>query len=247
MVNENSHADKKILIVEDEYHIAEGIRLNLSLQGYQAEMALDGAQGLSRWEVWEPDLIILDVMLPVMDGLSVLKAVREKNEKLPVLILSAKGTPEDRVQGLSCGVDDYMVKPFVLEELLLRVERLLTRVHWARAEMEESPRDASGKRFRFGENEVDLETAEAVCAQGEIRLTDQELKLLSIFVENPGRPLPRKLLLEVGWGYSRFSSTRTVDNFIVRLRKYFEPEPKNPRYFKSIRSRGYLFDPGGDL
>lgn len=246
-MTENRHAGKKILIVEDDRHIAEGLRLNLSLQGYEAEVADTGPSGLEKWRVWGPDLIILDVMLPGMDGISVLRAIRAETEKLPVLILSAKGSAEDRVTGLTHGVDDYMVKPFVLEELLLRVDRLLTRVSWNGSGRPDSEDDPAGidTVLSFGSNTVDLATGEADCVAGRLRLTDQELKLLAVFAENPGKALPRKLLLEVGWGYSRFTSTRTVDNFIVRLRKYFEPEPKQPRYFKSIRSKGYLFDPEG--
>lgn len=240
------HAGKRILIVEDERHIAEGLRLNLSLQGYGIDIAENGAAALAKWREWRPDLIVLDIMLPGVDGITVLREIRAEDEKLPVLILSAKSTAEDRVRGLTHGVDDYMVKPFVLEELLLRVERLLTRSAWGGADREAGGGDAgAGKRLVFGGNRVDLETGEAECAAGTIRLTDQEVKLLAVFAENPGRPLGRKLLLEAGWGYSRFTSTRTVDNFIVRLRKYFEKDPRSPRHFISIRSRGYLFDPGG--
>ncbi len=243
---DHPHAGKKILIVEDERHIAEGLQLNLSLQGYETDIAENGTTALSTWRRWRPDLIVLDIMLPGVDGISVLREIRSEDEKLPVLILSARSTAEDRVRGLTHGVDDYMVKPFVLEELLLRVDRLLTRSAWG------GPgRAADGKNgtadhlLVFGGNRVDLETGEADCAAGTIRLTDQELKLLAVFAENPGKPLPRKLLLEAGWGYSRFTSTRTVDNFIVRLRKYFEADPRSPRHFISIRSKGYLFDAEG--
>ncbi|MFP4350420.1 MAG: response regulator transcription factor [Thermodesulfobacteriota bacterium] len=244
---ENRHSGKKILIIEDDRHIAEGVGLNLSLQGYETKIADTGPAGLEAWREWAPDLIVLDVMLPGMDGISVLRRIRTENEKLPILILSAKTSAEDRVIGLSHGVDDYMVKPFVLEELLLRVDRLLTRISWNGAGLPKQAEDSGeiGNLLSFGPNTIDLETGEAVCMAGQLRLTDQELKLLSVFAENPGKALPRKLLLEVGWGYSRFTSTRTVDNFIVRLRKYFEPESKQPRYFKSIRSKGYLFDPEG--
>ena len=150
--------------------------------------------------------------------------------------------------GLNSGVDDYMIKPFSLEELLLRVERLLTRVSWndPSGSPRRMPGPVTGGPFGFGRNRVDLETGEAECAAGRMLLTEQELKLMRVFAENPGRPLSRRLLLEVGWGYSRFTSTRTVDNFIVRLRKYFEDNPKKPCHFKSIRSKGYVFDPDGD-
>ena len=245
-MTESSHAGKRILIVEDERHIAEGLQLNLSLQGYSVEIAGNGTAALEKWRGWGPDLIVLDIMLPGVDGIKVLRRIRAEDEKLPVLILSARSTAEDRVRGLIHGVDDYMVKPFVLEELLLRVERLLTRSAWGDPDRTTDGKgDAAEHILVFGENRVDLETGEADCAAGTIRLTDQELKLLAVFAENPGKPLPRKLLLEAGWGYSRFTSTRTVDNFIVRLRKYFEADPRSPRHFISIRSRGYLFDAEG--
>lgn len=247
-MTDHVHAGKKILIVEDDRHIAEGLQLNLSLKGYEVVIAENGASGLAKWREWKPDLIVLDIMLPGVDGLTVLQKIRSEDEKLPVLILSARSTAEDRVRGLAHGVDDYMVKPFVLEELLLRVDRLLTRVSWGRSGRGRAGGVAarSQKTLSFGRNRVDLETGEAECAAGSIRLTDQELKLLKVFAENPGQPLPRKQLLEAGWGYSRFTSTRTVDNFIVRLRKYFEADPRSPRHFISIRSKGYLFDAEGD-
>lgn len=237
---------QKILIIEDDRHIAEGLQLNLSLKGYDVDIAENGVLALEKWRAWTPDLIILDIMLPGVDGLAVLKEIRAADEKLPVLILSARSAAEDRVKGLACGVDDYMVKPFVLEELLLRVSRLLVRTAWNAADHGRSEDSAVMQDgiLTFGRNRVDLETGEADCAAGVVRLTDQELKLLKVFAENPGKPLPRKLLLEAGWGYSRFTASRTVDNFIVRLRKYFEDDPKSPCYFISIRSKGYLFDVG---
>ncbi len=242
---------RKVLVVEDEEHIAEGLRLNLTLQGYRVAVAATGPAALDRWRDFQPDLIVLDVMLPGLDGISVLREIRTVDERLPILILSARSAVKDRLAGLTHGVDDYMVKPFVLEELLLRVGRLLTRGTWSRPREESGPEGESDRRqpdriLTFGSNRVDLETGEVTGADGTFRLTAQELKLLTIFAKNRGKPLPRKLLLEVGWGYSRFTSTRTVDNFIVRLRKYFEPDPKQPRYFISIRSKGYQFDPDGD-
>ncbi len=245
-MTDTPHAGKKILIVEDDRHIAEGLQLNLSMKGYAVDIAENGVSALEKWRGWRPDLIVLDIMLPEVDGLTVLREIRSADEKLPVLILSARSTAEDRVRGLTHGVDDYMVKPFVLEELLLRVERLLTRSAWGGPDWGADGKGHAADRILvFGGNRVDLETGEADCAAGTIRLTDQELKLLAVFAENPGKPLARKLLLEAGWGYSRFTSTRTVDNFIVRLRKYFEADPRSPRHFISIRSKGYLFDAEG--
>ena len=235
---------KRILIVEDDLHIAEGMRLNLSLQGYDVDIAPDGLTGLARWKERRPDLIVLDIMLPYMDGLTVLQHIRLEDERVPILIVSVKGAPGDKVKGLSCGVDDYLTKPFHLDEFLLRIERLLTRVSWYRKEGElgENGLDPLQRIYAFGANRIDFEKGTAYCRMGEIALTEQELKLLKLFITHRGKPLPRTKLLEVGWGYSKETTTRTVDNFLVRFRKYFEENPHEPVYFKSIRSVGYVFD-----
>ncbi|MCE5281797.1 MAG: response regulator transcription factor [Deltaproteobacteria bacterium] len=235
---------KRILIIEDDPHIAEGLKLNLSLQGYEAAIAGSGTAGLQLWKSFNPHLIILDIMLPGLDGLSVLRHIRLEDEKLPVLILSAKGETDDRIKGFTCGVDDYLAKPFNLEEFLLRVERLLTRSSWMRGSAADggTAEDNALQSYAFGDNRVDFKTLTAQCQQGTIQLTEQEAKLLRLFIANRGKPLSRKELLEVGWGYSGETATRTVDNFIVRLRRYFEADPQNPVYFKSLRSVGYLFD-----
>ncbi|MDL2269813.1 response regulator transcription factor [Desulfosarcina sp. OttesenSCG-928-A07] len=225
-------------MIEDDLHIAEGIHLNLMLQGYEVIFAGDGISGLNQWETARPDLVILDIMLPGIDGLSILQRIRLVDERLPILILSAKGDPGDRVKGLALGVDDYLAKPFNLEELILRVDRLLKRRDWVRDPVPDSVTDT----YVFGENRIDFVAHTAHCRKGTLSLTEQEVKLLKLFVSNRGTPLSRNRLLEIGWGYSRKISTRTVDNFIVRFRKYFEKDPRKPVYFKSLRSVGYLFD-----
>ena len=238
---------ERILVIEDELHIAEGIRLNLSFKGYEVEIASDGISGLEKWRAWQPDLIILDIMLPMIDGFSILKTIRTEDEKIPVLILSARGDTKDKVKGLRYGVDDYLSKPFDLEEFLLRVDRLLKKKTWY--EKEDDQMDESryamfdGDRYQFGDNYIDFVTSKARCASGEIVLTEQETVLLKLFIAHKGRPLSRQALLAAGWGYSKDTSTRTVDNFIVRFRKYFEKEPKQPVHFISRRSVGYVFDP----
>jgi two-component system, OmpR family, alkaline phosphatase synthesis response regulator PhoP len=239
-----TNSPKVILIVEDESHIAEGLKLNLELQGYAAHIAADGQAGLQKWQELRPDLIVLDIMLPGIDGLSVLQRIRLEDERLPILVLSAKAASEDKVKGLSMGVDDYLSKPFNLEEFLLRVERLLTRSQWGQknAQADALALGTGLESYRFGDNRIDFLTATAHCQQGDVHLTEQETRLLKLFIAYRGRPLPREKLLEIGWGYTRKTSTRTVDNFIVRLRRYFEPDPKKPIYFKSLRSVGYLFD-----
>jgi two-component system alkaline phosphatase synthesis response regulator PhoP len=234
----------RILIVEDDAHIAEGLKLNLSLQGYEAAIADNGTEGLRQWREFNPHMIVLDIMLPGLDGLAVLRHIRLEDEKLPVLILSAKGEPDDRIKGFSCGVDDYLAKPFRLEEFLLRVERLLTRSSWNRDHLTttDQAEPVEIQKYTFGGNTIDFTTLTAACRQGTIQLTEQEARLLRVFIANRGKPLSRKTLLEVGWGYSGVITTRTVDNFIVRLRKYFEEDPQNPLYFQSLRSVGYRFD-----
>ena len=231
---------KRILIIEDDRHIAEGIQLNLTLQGYEVAIAPDGVAGLNKWKEIQPDLVILDIMLPGIDGLSILQSIRLEDERLPILILSAKGDPDDRIKGLAFGGDDYLAKPFNLEELLLRVDRLLKRVGWNQENGD--PVLPSFDTFQFGDNRIDFKTHSARCRLGEISLTEQESKVLKLFIANRGKPLSRGKLLQIGWGYSRKTTTRTVDNFIVRFRKYFERDPRNPVYFKSLRSIGYLFD-----
>lgn len=237
--------EKRILIIEDESHIAEGIRLNLSLKGYAVKIAPDGISGLDQWRAWKPDLIILDIMLPMIDGFSILQTIRKKDERIPILILSARGDTKDKVRGLKYGVDDYLAKPFDLEEFLLRVKRLLTKKSWYENVHGEEKNDSlkfEGDSYRFGDNYIDFVTSKARCALGEIVLTEQEIILLKLFIANKGKPLSRKTLLSAGWGYSQHTSTRTVDNFIVRFRKYFEKNPKKPIHFISRRSVGYIFE-----
>lgn len=238
----NDSQKKRILVIEDETHIAEGLKLNLSLQGYDVEVADNGNAGLKVWKAWQPDLVVLDIMLPGIDGLSVLRSIRLEDERIPILILSAKAATDYKVKGLAYGVDDYLTKPFSLEEFLLRVERLLTRLAWY--DENNSPGLEGGPQediHVFGDNRIDFSTLTARGPKGHIQLTGQEAKLLKLFMQNPGKPLTRQKLLEIGWGYTRGTTTRTVDNFIVRFRKYFEKNPKKPVHFKSLRSIGYVF------
>ncbi|MCP4351599.1 MAG: response regulator transcription factor [Desulfobacterales bacterium] len=233
---------KRILIIEDEEHISEGLKLNLTFQSYEVLIASDGSSGLQKWKEWRPDLIVLDIMLPVIDGFSVLQSIRLEDERIPILILSARGDSNDKIKGLSYGVDDYLSKPFNLEEFLLRIERLLTRTSWNR---EHADFSLLPQTYAFGNNQIDFNTSTANCRCGKIQLTEQEVKLLKLFITNKGKPLSRARLLEIGWGYTGATTTRTIDNFIVRFRKYFEDNPKKPYYFKSLRSVGYIFEVKG--
>jgi len=229
---------KRILVVEDDRHIAEGLRLNLSLKGYDPQIALDGIAALRLWKEWRPDLVVLDIMLPHIDGLTVLRNIRLEDERLPVLSLSARGEPEQRVEGLALGGDDYLAKPFNLDEFLLRVERLLSRS----AREREGSGEPLAETYTFGGNVIDFDRFKATCREGEISLTEQEIKLLKLFIANRGKPLSRGEILEMGWGYTGSTPTRTVDNFVMRFRKYFEDNPHEPVFFKSLRSVGYVFD-----
>jgi len=208
-------------------------------------VAPDGIEGLEKWRSWYPDLIVLDIMLPMIDGFSILKTIRQEDDKVPVLILSARGDTRDKVKGLKYGVDDYLSKPFDLDEFLLRVARLIKKKDWytpVNPDKKASHTLFEGESYSFGRNHINFVTFAANCAAGQIILTEQEVTLLRIFIAHKGRPLSREMLLNAGWGYSRDTSTRTVDNFIVRFRKYFEDKPKKPVYFKSRRSVGYIFD-----
>jgi two-component system, OmpR family, alkaline phosphatase synthesis response regulator PhoP len=235
---------KRVLVVEDDHHIAEGLKLNLELKGYTVRIAPDGIAALEDWKKWRPDLIVLDIMLPGIDGLSVLRNIRIEDRRIPILILSAKSDSEDKVKGFSHGVDDYLSKPFNLEEFLLRVERLLFRAlgydgKGAQNENGLSPQDPI---YTFGGNRIDFNTLIAQGHFGTIQLTEQEARLLKLFITNRGKSISRRKLLEIGWGYARGTESRTIDNFIVRFRKYFEKNPKEPIYFRSLRSVGYIFD-----
>ena len=234
---------KQILIIEDDLHIAEGLQLNLKLNGYQVSVAPDGPSGLQQWKLLQPDLVVLDIMLPGIDGFSVLRNIRLEDERIPILILSAKGDMENKIQGLTYGVDDYLSKPFNLDEFLLRVERLLLRGDWSRGHGPASV--VVPETYVFAGNRINFATATASGTGGHlIHLTEQEVKLLKLFVANQGKPLSRSKLLEIGWSYTGRVTSRTVDNFVVRMRKYFEKNPKKPIHFKSLRSVGYIFEPG---
>lgn len=226
----------KIIVAEDEDHIAIGIELNLKLQGHEVIRARDGEEAVECWSRGDASAMVLDIMMPKMDGLSVLKKIRATDKKFPILILTAKDQVSDKVYAFRHGVDDYLSKPFALEEFLLRIERLIERASWVE---EKSVQDE--EKFIFGDNTVSLFEMKAWTKEGEVTLTLQECQILKVFFEKQNTPISRKELLEMAWGYQGEMSTRTIDNFIVRLRKYFEPDPKNPRYFKSLRSVGYVF------
>ncbi len=233
------HGEKPhIMLVEDEIHLARGICFNLEEEGCRVSHFESGERALKDLEVEHFDLVILDVMLPGMDGFQICRAVRELDPRVPILMLSARSEDSDRVEGLENGADDYLAKPFNLVEFLLRVKGMLRRSSWYRPEPVE-------EGYRFGANEVFLLSYRARTAQGEIDLTEMEVRVLSVFFRKEGATIPRGELLQSVWGYANDTETRTLDNFIVRLRKYFEPDPAHPIHFQTVRGVGYRFSRKG--
>lgn len=230
-----------ILVVEDEKHLASGIRYNLNAEGYRVTLTGDGPGALEILES-DPggfDLVVLDLMLPGMSGYAVCEALRGAGDDVPVLILSARTLREDRIRSFDVGADQYMTKPFDLDEFLSRVKNLLA-MHILR-------RNGAppATTFAFGEATVDFASFEVVVRGEPVRLTQLEMKLLSYFVKHPGRVIPREELLREVWELPGDLRTRAPDQFIRRLRKAFEPDPSNPRYFLTLRDAGYRFVPEG--
>ncbi len=229
-----------VLVVEDEQHLAEGIRANLEAEGYSVLIAKDGEVALDRWKNDDVDLIILDVMLPRLDGFSVCDEIRRLGGKEPILFLTARNTEDDRVRGLEVGGDDYLGKPFNLHELLLRVKAMLRRQVWYGA-LPSLP-----GVIRIGDRDVDFRSYEVVDADGfRETLTQKEAMILKLFVERPHEVVSREDILDRVWGYDVYPSSRTIDNFVVRLRKRFERDPGDPQYFLTVRGVGYRFLPDG--
>jgi len=222
----------RVLLIEDEETLRETLTLNLELEGYEVESRSDGRDLMQELQQQHFDLLILDVMLPEIDGFTLCQQVRLNGLRLPILMLTAKGSSEDRITGLRKGADDYLTKPFHLEELLLRIQNLLKRSGHEAAEMDS---------FSFGSNRIDFRSFTAHTPHGEIRLTRKELMLLKLLIERKGEVVSRQDILQMVWGYEVFPSTRTIDNFILNFRKHFEKDPKNPAHFHSIRGIGYKF------
>ncbi len=225
---------QRVLIIDDELHISEALKLNLMKSGFEVEQAFDGKAGLEKIEKQNFDLIVVDLMMPEIDGVGVIKVTRLKNEKIPIMVISAKDQIHEKIKCLNLGVDDYLAKPFHLEEFLLRVKRLIQRSNWNEKEVSDL--------FKFGENVIDFKNLKGHHFDKIYELTLQEVKILRYFVDHANTSLTRDEILKNALGYSSESETRTLDNFVVRFRKYFEDDPKNPKYFKSIRSVGYFFD-----
>ena len=225
-----------ILLVEDEENLHEALKLNLELEGYEVSSSYDGAQALKMISQEHFDLLILDVMLPELDGITVCETIRLNNTELPILILSAKNSSADRVLGLKKGADDYLTKPFNLEELLLRVDKLIKKSEQL------STKIPLPDIYIFGKNKIDFKAAESFNKNGlKFELTKKELMLLKLLIENKNEVVTREKILQSVWGYNVYPTTRTIDNFILNFRKYFEEDSRNPRYFHSARGVGYKF------
>jgi two-component system alkaline phosphatase synthesis response regulator PhoP len=231
-------APTHVLVVEDDPHLAAGVMENLRAEGYEVTVSPDGERALDWLARHGCALVILDVMLPGADGLSVCRTLRARGNTTPVLFLTARGDPADRVRGLEAGGDDYLAKPFHLQEFLLRVRAILRRWDWYRS----ASATSATAVLRFGGNEVDFRAFHARAWNGEPQeLTEKEAMILKVLAEHTGQIVSREDLLERVWGYDVFPSTRTVDNFILRLRKRFEKDPGNPRHFLTVWGVGYRF------
>ncbi|MBK8951990.1 MAG: response regulator transcription factor [Chitinophagaceae bacterium] len=225
-----------ILLVEDEENLHEALKLNLELEGYNVTSAFDGAAALNAIQNEYFDLIIMDVMLPEMDGISVIETIRISNNDVPVLILSAKNSSADRVLGLKKGADDYLTKPFNLEELFLRITKLVDK------NRKLQDKTTVGDTYTFDNNTIDFKGQQAKKANGEkIELSKKETMLLKLLIENKNEVVPREKILQTVWGYNVYPTTRTIDNFILNFRKYFEEDSRNPKYFHSVRGVGYKY------
>jgi DNA-binding response OmpR family regulator len=228
----------RILIVEDDPSILRGLQLNLGMEGFTVRSAMDGEAGLALARSEKPDLLLVDVMLPKLGGLELVKQLRELDPDIPILILSAKGQETDKVKGLQFGADDYMTKPFGLKELLARIEALLRR-----RQLRGQPGGVDSTTRRAGPIELDLAARRATIWGRTLELTSREYDLLAWFVNHPDRVFSREQLLEAVWGSRYFGTARTVDNFVVRLRNHLGDDAENPRHLETVRGIGYRFNP----
>ena len=225
-----------ILLVEDEENLHEALKLNLEMEGYEVESAYAGNEALHKIGSEYFDLIIMDIMLPEIDGISITESIRLSNNEVPILMLSAKNTSADRVLGLRKGADDYLTKPFNLEELLLRVDKLIEKSKKMQV------KEHVAEVYHFGKNHIDFKAQTAIDYNGQkVELSKKETQLLKLLIENKGEVVTREKILQMVWGYNVYPTTRTIDNFILSFRKYFEEDSRSPKYFHSIRGVGYKY------
>jgi DNA-binding response OmpR family regulator len=231
----------RILVVEDESHIAQGLRFNLEAEGHSVEIAEDGEDALDRMLVKNQffDLVLLDVMLPGKDGFTVAHELRQRQNFAPILMLTARGRPEDVLKGFESGADDYLPKPFNLDILVARVGGLLRRKNWLQTASEPTPPPPD--EFSFAGKTVDFQKLQLHNGKQVFQLTLMETELLRYLIRNGGRPVPRKEILEQVWDLKEDTDTRAIDNFIVRLRRYIENDPTKPKHLITVRGLGYQF------
>ena len=222
----------RILIVEDEPAMVAGLRDNFEYEGYEVISAGDGAEGLERALAEEPDLIVLDVMMPRMSGLDVCKQLKTKKPSLPIIMLTARGQEVDKVVGLELGADDYVTKPFSIRELMARVKAVLRRA---------APQSAAPEVYKFSDVEVNIRRNEVLRNGARVELSAKEFALLAYFIAHPAETLSRDRLLDAVWGYENYPNTRTVDTHIVHLRQKLEPNPEDPRFILTVHGTGYKF------
>jgi two-component system alkaline phosphatase synthesis response regulator PhoP len=223
----------RILLVEDEENIRDLVKLNLEMEDYEVVWTDNGKDAFKYFQGQHFDLLILDVMLPEVDGFQLCEQIRLENLEVPIIMLTAKDTTLDRIQGLKKGADDYITKPFNLEELLLRIKNLLRRTS---KDPIHTPETVS-----FGNNDINFVTFEASGQKGDFNLTKKEAMLLKLLIDRKNEVVSRQQILQAVWGYDVYPSTRTIDNFILSFRKYFEEDPKHPKFFLSVRGVGYKF------
>jgi DNA-binding response OmpR family regulator len=234
-------AADRILVVEDEAHLAQGLLFNLQAEGYEVAIDGDGEAALERLAAEPFDAVLLDVMLPGISGFDVVTELRARKSFVPVLMLTARGRPEDVLRGFEAGADDYLPKPFDLSILLVRLKSLLRRMRWQRPVEERRAAVEELSVFEFDDRRIDFEKLELTALGRTIRLTLMEADLLRHLVRNQGRIISRKEILEQVWRLHEDTDTRAIDNFIVRLRRYIEDEPSQPRYLQTVRGVGYRF------
>jgi DNA-binding response OmpR family regulator len=227
-----SERKTRILIVEDEPAMVQGLRDNFEYEGYEVISAADGVDGLSRAIADQPDLVVLDVMMPKMSGLDVCKQLKARKPSLPIIMLTARGQEIDKVVGLELGADDYVTKPFSIRELMARVKAVLRRA---------SPQAATAEVYRFSDVEVNVRSNEVLRGGQPVELSSKEFALLAYFVAHPAETLSRDRLLDAVWGYENYPTTRTVDAHIVHLRQKLEPNPEEPRFILTVHGSGYKF------
>ena len=223
----------RILLVEDEENIRKVVKLNLEMDDYEVVTTDNGKDAMKYFQEQHFDLIILDIMLPEISGLQICEQIRLTDTETPIIFLTAKDSPPDRVAGLKKGADDYLAKPFNLEELQLRIQKLINR-------SSKTPK-LDTEYYEFGDNKVNFSTHEAEGVSGDLMLTKKEAMLLKLLIERKNEVVSRQQILQFVWGYDVYPSTRTIDNFILSFRKYFESNPKDPQFFRSVRGIGYKF------